>query len=226
MVDPDIVEPHNLLRQNFYQEDVGRPKAQALAERLSRKFDIRIGYCNRAYGDFTSRGPETIRNANLVIGCVDRASARLQIEQAMKEITSPNWYIDAGNGDNWGQVLIGNCVAAESVYDYLSRDIYSTNPLKECWYKLPSPATQQPSLLSPEPPDQPEVDCAAAIELTGQDPVINRIMADLVTMTVKKLVTGTCDYMGIYVNMENATMHPVKATPRNAARAFGLDKVK
>ena len=35
LVDHDRVEPHNLLRQNFYPEDVGRFKSQALADRLA-----------------------------------------------------------------------------------------------------------------------------------------------------------------------------------------------
>ena len=34
LVDHDRVEPHNLLRQNFYSQDVGRYKSEALAERL------------------------------------------------------------------------------------------------------------------------------------------------------------------------------------------------
>ena len=36
LVDHDRVEPHNLLRQNFYAEDVGRFKSQALADRLAQ----------------------------------------------------------------------------------------------------------------------------------------------------------------------------------------------
>ena len=38
LVDHDRVEPHNLLRQNFYPEDVGKFKSQALADRLARAY--------------------------------------------------------------------------------------------------------------------------------------------------------------------------------------------
>ena len=38
LVDHDRVEPHNLLRQNFYENDVGKFKSQVLAERLSAAF--------------------------------------------------------------------------------------------------------------------------------------------------------------------------------------------
>ena len=44
LVDHDRVEPHNLLRQNFFAEDVGRFKSQALAERLTRAYGRAIGY--------------------------------------------------------------------------------------------------------------------------------------------------------------------------------------
>ena len=38
LVDHDRVEPHNLLRQNFYAEDVGQFKSKALADRLARAY--------------------------------------------------------------------------------------------------------------------------------------------------------------------------------------------
>ena len=44
LVDHDRVEPHNLLRQNFYTEDVGRFKSQALADRLARAYRRPVGY--------------------------------------------------------------------------------------------------------------------------------------------------------------------------------------
>ena len=37
LVDHDRVEPHNLLRQNFLQGDVGKFKSQALADRLAQR---------------------------------------------------------------------------------------------------------------------------------------------------------------------------------------------
>ncbi len=38
LVDHDRVEPHNLLRQNFYPGDVGQFKSKALADRLARAY--------------------------------------------------------------------------------------------------------------------------------------------------------------------------------------------
>ena len=44
LVDLDQVEPHNVARQAFDRADVGRFKAEVLAERLVRRFGREIGY--------------------------------------------------------------------------------------------------------------------------------------------------------------------------------------
>ena len=41
--DFDIVEEHNLYRQNFYAGDVGKFKSQVIAERLARQYGRPIG---------------------------------------------------------------------------------------------------------------------------------------------------------------------------------------
>ena len=55
LVDHDRVEPHNLLRQNFYAEDVGRFKSQALADRLARAYRRPVGYSVYAFREEDSR---------------------------------------------------------------------------------------------------------------------------------------------------------------------------
>ena len=65
LVDHDRVEPHNLLRQNFYPEDVGRFKSQALADRLARAFRRPIGYSVYAFREEDSR-PDGGRGAPIL----------------------------------------------------------------------------------------------------------------------------------------------------------------
>ena len=55
LVDHDRVEPHNLLRQNFYPEDVGRFKSQALADRLARAYRRPVGYSVYPFREEDSR---------------------------------------------------------------------------------------------------------------------------------------------------------------------------
>ena len=82
--DGDVVEEKNLIRQNFVEQDVGRNKAQVLAERYSAAFGIECEYIPRfvenddelfqlTVPDFSQdrwRGiPETQRV--ILLGCVD-----------------------------------------------------------------------------------------------------------------------------------------------------------
>ena len=117
LVDHDRVEPHNLLRQNFYAEDVGKFKSQALADRLARAYRRPVGYSVYPFRDEDSR-PNGHRYPGLpnygdclIIGCADNAAAR----RAMAECLPGDpcrWLIDAGNDTNWGQVLVGNVAVA------------------------------------------------------------------------------------------------------------------
>ena len=55
LVDHDRVEPHNLLRQNFYEADVGRFKSQSLADRLARAYRRPVGYSVYPFREEDSR---------------------------------------------------------------------------------------------------------------------------------------------------------------------------
>ena len=70
LVDPDRVEPHNVARQAFDRRDVGRFKAEVLAERLARRFEREVGYSVLPYdrelhasvfGDASERPPPARR---------------------------------------------------------------------------------------------------------------------------------------------------------------------
>lgn len=112
LVDHDIVERKNLKRQNFIEQDVGRPKAVVLAERYSRAFNITITpevtkiTSDKKYFD----GWNIPRNI-MIIMCVDSAKARREILQSFSHLnySSPDTlYIDSGNEDSYGQVTFFN----------------------------------------------------------------------------------------------------------------------
>lgn len=120
VVDGDIVEDKNLIRQNFIQPDVGRNKAIVLAERYSQAFDLPIFASPHFLGrDLRQRVqfdnlPEDVDpsfEGSVVILGVDSARARRDILRYIFE--SPNsgltesgnmLVIDAGNEDAFGQV--------------------------------------------------------------------------------------------------------------------------
>ena len=67
------------------------------------------------------------------------------------------------------------------------------------------------------------MDCAAALDLTDQDPTINQMMASLALQVVRRMVAGTCPFMGLYLDMEQGTVTPTYATPEAVARVVRSD---
>lgn len=117
--DGDVVEEKNLIRQNFVEQDVGRNKAQVLAERYSAAFGIECEYIPRfveseeelfqlTVPDFfksSYRGiPETQRV--ILLGCVDNNKSR-KLCHAVFAKRKDLVYIDSGNGEHTGQVVCG-----------------------------------------------------------------------------------------------------------------------
>ena len=65
------------------------------------------------------------------------------------------------------------------------------------------------------------MDCAAALDLTDQDPTINQMMASLVLQVVRRMVAGTCPFMGLYLDREQGTVTPTYVTPEAVVRVVG-----
>ena len=67
------------------------------------------------------------------------------------------------------------------------------------------------------------MDCAAALDLTDQDPTINQMMASLVLQVVRRMVAGTCPFLALYLDMDLGTVNPSYVTPEAVARLVGRD---
>ena len=189
LVDMDWVEEANLVRQNFFPDEIGMFKSEALAKRLSTKYNRPVSYSTRPIEatEMPIKG--------LIIGCVDNGPARAEI--AKKEETA-YWWVDVGNGENYGQILIGNAGYAEF------------NEKEQVCYNLPLPTIQRPELLQQAPP-VPQLNCEA--NTIEQGPTINLVMASLTIEVVKQLFRGTCPWMQLLVDMDHGTTKPVMADP-------------
>jgi len=192
LIDMDRVEERNLNRQNFFQEDLGSLKSEALAKRLSQKYDRPVGFSTIPIG-FTN-----LNWWSLIIGCVDNGPARRDIARKYSNPTAntPAWWIDAGNGENFGQVLIGNVPVKNARSD------------NKIWSELPLPILQRPDLLNQPPPATRN--CA---DIAEQGPTINQSIAAVVVEVTRRLIAGTCPWFQLYLDMNMGTLQPVFATP-------------
>lgn len=226
LVDPDRVEPHNLLRQAFVKDDQNRFKAEVLAERLSHHFGREIGYSVQPYdrdlhAQVFGKGRSRL---NLLVGCVDNAAARRALAATLDEPIGsygyphprPSvWYLDAGNGRNSGQVLLGNVTRPEGLRGAFERE----NGLCRA---LPAPSLQRPDLLDAPPQPTPALDCAEAVAQDEQGATINQIIAAIAASYLEKLLAGTCAWMASYVDLDDGTLRCVHADPHTVAALVGL----
>lgn len=206
--DHDRVEERNLLRQNFYRSELGLFKAAALADRLCRQYERPISYRIEPFGRNHNLEPS---QADLFIGCVDNAPARAELATAVKP---PGWWIDAGNGEDFGQVLVGNADAGAM------RNAFDDQT--GICYALPLPTLQVPELALTPALAQDDPNCAVAVQQGDQSPVVNQMMASVVLEVVRRLLLGSCPWMRVDVDLRAMTMRPVDASPEAAARAAGL----
>jgi len=202
LIDHDRVEEGNLRRQNFFSPELGGVKSEVLAERLARRYRRAV-----AYGTYPVAMAD-LNGADVIVGCVDNGPARRDIAERVKERRPVVWWVDAGNGENYGQILIGNL---EMGYFDAKREVCDG---------LPLPTMQRPELLSQV--SQP-LSCADAPE---QGPTINRVMAALVVEVVRRLIEGTCPWMQLLVDMQLGSLYPVMATPEAVAKIIGKKRVK
>jgi len=208
LMDQDVVETTNLFRQNFLPQELGRFKAQALAERLARQFNREVGYSLFYLREGARRDPNLI-GLNLIVGCVDNHLARRAIASFVSE-QNWGWWIDAGNAENWGQVLIGN-----SDRHRMGRMF---DPETERCVRLPMPTIQRPELLLPPAAEEIDPDCAEAIQVGDQSPTINQAMASLVLEVVRRLLLGTCPWMSLFLDLDTGELKPTYATPEVVSR--------
>lgn len=219
LVDHDRVEPHNLRRQNFFEDDVGKFKSQALAERLSRQYGRPVAYSiypfdpDLAEEAFGGGGLYQRAAQGLIIGCVDNAAARKDIARGMQ---FGSWWLDAGNNRDSGQVLIGDVKDVEQLEGAFSKDVMEVA-------HLPMPSMQAPSILIPPAwQETRQMDCAEAVEADEQSPLVNQAMAMLVLQFVHRLLQGSLTWMSAYIDLDAGTMHAVPADPVTVARMLSV----
>lgn len=230
LVDPDRVEDRNTARQAFERREVGRFKAEALAERLARRHGREVGYAVEPYDPARHAAVfgEAPSALQLVVGAVDNAAARRALAATFE---APPWYagygaapgrcwwLDVGNARDSGQVLLGNVARPAAL-----RGAFS---LAEGRCRaLPAPHLQRPDLLTspPAPAAAPAPDCAEAVARAEQGATINQAMAALAASMIERLLAGALAWMALYADLDDGTLRPVPADPATVAELAGLHR--
>jgi hypothetical protein len=114
LIDGDNVEQKNLIRQNFIAPDIGKNKAQVMAERYGRAFGLEVGIVKRYLNaDIAEDLIYKTKGSVIVLGCVDNNATRKIIHENITEPCEQGMYpshlfwIDVANEMFDGQVVIG-----------------------------------------------------------------------------------------------------------------------
>lgn len=108
-VDGDSVEPKNIERQNFYQSDITKNKAEVQASRYGRLFGMSISIVKDFIEDVKMLKEITFVEDYfpIIISCVDNHSTRKMIYEMYKQMPDRFIWLDSGNSQFSGQIVMG-----------------------------------------------------------------------------------------------------------------------
>lgn len=117
LIDDDIVEERNILRQNFNYDDINRNKAQIMIRRyvpiFDRMFSVRTKIkstrdLNKLFNNDFNDSFTYIEKENsltIIFGCIDNNESRILMYKFLKRQKFPIVYIDSGNLLYNGQIV-------------------------------------------------------------------------------------------------------------------------
>lgn len=174
-IDPDVVEAKNIGRQNFCPAEIGQYKAVTLAQRYSAAFGLEIMALPQAFAAGTVSVFSGAHPFTLVVGCVDNAPARRGLAAVCAD--RQFWWLDCGNHEHAGQVLLGN------------RDIAQPEITLGFCGALPLPSVQHPELVESASEETVE-SCAELALREAQSLMVNQAVATFAAQYVYRLLVS------------------------------------
>lgn len=221
-VDGDRVEPQNVGRQLFVEAELGVNKADALALRYGTAWGLGI---TPVAAMFTDSMVPRDSGLTVIVGCVDNAAARMEIATTLakrnrKDEAPCVWWLDGGNDEESGQVLLGSAVQPSRLEKAFTNS-------KIC-QATPAPSLQRPELLTPRPEETQAAARMSCAELTAanlQSYNINALVADqLSDFLTRLLVTRNLKRFAAEFNLAAGSMRSTYATPEAVASFGGTAK--
>ena len=192
LADPDTVSRWNLGRQRFTAADVGMKKVAVLIHRI-----------NMFYGVNYKAHPHAVRVQDagahdLLITCTDSAKFRGALWQHYRRLKSRTLWLDFGNGNEGGQVVLGHLGMNDADH-------------------LPNVGDLYPALAEMnEPEDQPS--CSMQEALQKQPWPANRAVAIAGISILERLLrTGRLSFHGVLVQIDPYTVTPMRIDPAHWA---------
>jgi PRTRC genetic system ThiF family protein len=189
LIDGDSVESKNVGRQLFSKHDVGKNKAEVLANRYNQAFGLDIKW----YPDFLTQDnfSELLPGSNrshpvLILGCLDTAAARkIILDKVTDKWGNPAWWLDAGNGPSAGQIVLGSTGSIEKISSGIGAYLVEY---------LPYPPLVFPDLVNPVQDIEKSLSCAEMLQSEEQSLNVNALVAGLMAEMLRLFLTGDLSY--------------------------------
>jgi len=190
--DGDEVKEANIGRQRFWPCDIGWRKAEILVNRYNSFGDADWSFEGRM---LERKDCERLR-ADVIVSCVDSAAARVMIGEVGRERDEAEViWIDAGNGRDSGQVVMGH---------WRGRGVEQSAREKA----VPNVLDLYPSLREQE--EDKEESCSTEAAIGKQDFGINQRMAAEASGLLWQLIRyGETDRHGSFVYMKSGEVMPL-----------------
>ena len=198
--DGDTVSEFNVGRQNFWPMDQGKFKAQTLIERLNIGFGSQWQFNNRY-----ATAKESFQHYDIVITCVDSVRFRLELGAHYRHIDTDTLWIDGGNDNSSGQVIVGHLGLAKET------------PTLPNWYDLYGSSMRDAT-------DNEADSCSHEDALNKQDFGVNHQCALLLVQHVWQMLRhGHTSLSGQYFDLKEGDVLPLKLDPVSWA-SFGYQQ--
>jgi len=224
LVDPDVVELKNVIRQGFAPSDVGAFKSQAIALRYSLAYGLPIQYVTEAF-DHAKHLP----SGSILVDCTDNHLARREIVKGIESVKCTT--VSCGNSTTFGQTILGSegdRAKLETMIANMESDeppIRLRDGLFHSCYHLPHFGLIYPELLEPEPTPlhAPDLSCADLVAAGNeQHPMVNEQVALIAAGYVFKLlhrIPLTCFMTTLDLHNFTVTSLPILPAELRAALA-------
>ena len=173
IIDGDHVEQKNLSRQNFMQNDIDKNKAQAIGDRFEFDNIVPQFLTNK---DELKQIVESIEGRPIIIGAVDNNGSRKLVHEFMTDYDKHAIWIDAGNTERDGQMIIHILDEKGQTFEKFDSPI---NIYNEVFSNIEGDERR---------PDQ--ISCAEQSESAPQNVAANVMSGTTLFVAVNKLLAG------------------------------------
>lgn len=178
IIDGDRVEEHNLKRQVFQKEDIGRLKAEVMSEILSQVFGITSYYIPKYIKNVKELSKYCSSECiNVMIVCVDNHPCRAIIHQVFITSSYSIIYLDSANGAYNGEIVIGAKLYGKQIY-----------PDRVFYY---------PEVLTDKEGDRNS--CSFRVVKAPQQLIANLMAANILMIAISELISNHTIKGGIYI---------------------------